>query len=161
MKDKLCAIFGIIGGLISSLFGGWSGSLTTLVIFMAVDYISGLVVAGVFHKSKKSHSGALSSIAGWKGLCRKCMSLLFVLVGYRLDLVLGTGYIRDALVIGFVSNELISIVENAGLMGLQLPGVVQQAIELLRGKSGEDDPAEEPETPEAPEEKETEDTDEG
>lgn len=69
------------------------------------------------------------------------MSLLFVLVGYRLDLVLGTAYIRDALVVGFISNELISIVENAGLMGIPLPSVVQKAIDLLRGDN------EEPETP--------------
>lgn len=141
MKNKICVILGTIGGFLSAAFGGWDGALTTLVIFMAVDYVSGLVVAGVFHKSKKSHSGALSSIAGWKGLCRKCMSLLFVLVGYRLDVVLGTGYIRDALVVGFLSNELISITENAGLMGIPLPSVVQKAIELLRGDN------EEPEAP--------------
>lgn len=146
MKEKICVGLGIVGGFVSAAFGGWSGALTTLVIFMAVDYVSGLVVAGVFHKSKKSESGALSSIAGWKGLCRKCMSLLFVLVGYRLDLVLGTSYIRDALVVGFISNELISIVENAGLMGLPLPDVVQKAIDLLRGKSDGTSPEEKQET---------------
>ena len=54
------------------------------------------------------------------------MTLLFVLVAYRLDLAIGVDYIRDAVIIGFIANELISIVENAGLMGIPLPAVIAQ-----------------------------------
>ena len=135
MKGKICSMIGIVGSFIASWFGGWDNGLATLIAFMAIDYASGLVVAGVFHKSNKTENGALESLAGWKGLCRKCMTLLFVLIAYRLDLAIGTTYIRDTVVIGFMANELISIVENAGLMGLPLPAVISKAIEVLTKKA--------------------------
>lgn len=137
MKTEICSIIGAIGAAISSFFGGWSTGLTTLVFFMAVDYISGLVVAGVFHNSKKTDTGALESRAGWKGLCRKCMTFIYVLIAYRLDLAIGTNYIRDAVIIAFMVNELISITENAGLMGLPLPDAIKKAIDILQSKGKE------------------------
>lgn len=137
MKNAICTTAGAIGGVIASLFGGWDAGLATLVMFMAIDYVSGLVVAGVFHNSKKTTSGTLESKAGWKGLCRKGMSLLFVLIAYRLDLAIASNYIRDAVIIGFIVNETISIVENAGLMGVPLPKVINKAIDILTSKSEE------------------------
>lgn len=100
-----------------------------------IDYVTGLLVAGVFHNSGKTENGALESRAGWKGLCRKCITLLMVLVATRLDLVTGTNFIRDAVVIAFIANETISIVENAGLMGINIPPAITSAIEVLKKKS--------------------------
>ena len=139
MKDMICAGIGAVGGWISWLLGGWDTAVVTLLIFMTIDYISGLAVAGVFHASRKTDSGALESRAGWKGLCKKAMTLLFVLVAHRLDLVIGTTYIRDAVVIAFVANELISIVENAGLMGVPMPAAIENAIDILQKKVDKDD----------------------
>lgn len=116
-------------------FGGWDAGLATLLIFMCLDYVSGLIVAGVFKNSPKTDTGSLESKAGWKGLCRKCMTLVFVLIAYRLDLVIGTNYIRDAVIIGFIANETISLVENAGLMGVPLPAVITKAIDILQKKT--------------------------
>lgn len=135
MKEGICTGIGVVGGVIATAFGGWDEALVTLIIFMVIDYLSGLLVAGVFHNSKKTESGALESRAGWKGLCRKCVTLLFVLIAYRLDLAIGVNYIRDAVIIGFMANELISVVENAGLMGIPLPAVIQNAIDVLTKKS--------------------------
>lgn len=135
MKEGICTGIGAVGGIIAAAFGGWDEALVTLIIFMAIDYLSGLLVAGVFHNSKKTESGTLESRAGWKGLCRKCVTLLFVLIAYRLDLAIGVNYIRDAVIIGFMANELISIVENAGLMGIPLPAVIQNAVDVLTKKS--------------------------
>lgn len=135
MKEMICTVIGAVGGAVAAAFGGWDSALATLLIFMAVDYVSGLIVAGIFHKSPKSESGALESRAGWKGLCRKAVTLLFVLIAYRLDIVLGVDYIRNAVIIGFMANELISIVENAGLMGVPLSPVIQNAIDILTKKS--------------------------
>lgn len=135
MKDFICTVLGVIGAAIASFFGGWSAGLTTLLIFMGIDYISGLIVAGVFHNSPKSEGGALESRAGWKGLVRKGMTLLIVLIGCRLDILLGVVYIRDALVIAFIVNELLSIIENMGLMGIPIPLALESAIELLKDKS--------------------------
>ena len=133
-KNILISIVGIIGSAIASAFGGWTTGLTTLVIFMAIDYVTGLIVAGVFHKSMKTKTGTLESRAGFKGLCRKGAMLLVVLVAYRLDLAVGTTYIKDAVIIAFIANETISIIENAGLMGVQIPDTIKNAIDILQKK---------------------------
>ena len=135
MKDVILTIVGVIGAFIAHAFGGWDASMVTLFILMGIDYLSGLICAGVFHASPKSAGGALESKAASKGLIRKGMALLVVLIGARLDLLLGTDYIRDGIIIAFVVNELLSIVENAGLMGVPMPPQVKNAIELLRGKA--------------------------
>ena len=87
MKDTFCRAGGALGAAIASLYGGWDAALQTLILFMAVDYVTGLIVAGVFHASPKSRTGALESRAGWKGLIRKGETLLIVLVACRLDAV--------------------------------------------------------------------------
>lgn len=137
-KDMLSAICGAIGGVITSLFGGWSATMTTLIIVMISDYLTGLLLAGVFKKSNKTDSGALESKAGFKGLCKKAIILLFVLIGYRLDLALGSNYIKEAVTVGFIVNELLSIIENAGLMGVPLPSVITKAVEALKDNSSND-----------------------
>ena len=140
MKETILAISGVIGAFIAHAFGGWNAAMASLLIFMAIDYLSGLIVAGIFHASPKSEGGALESKAASKGLIRKGMALLVVLIGARLDLMLGTDYIRDGIIIAFVVNELLSIVENMGLMGVPFPEPLKNAIELLRGKNSETDP---------------------
>lgn len=139
MKEGFCTVIGIIGGAIASLFGGWDAALVTLVIFMGIDYLTGLIVAGVFHNSKKTETGALESRAGFKGLCRKGVTLLIVLVACRLDLLINSNFIRDAVVIAFVANESISIVENAGLMGIPIPAILVKAIDVLKKRAESED----------------------
>lgn len=137
MKDTFCMAVGVLGAAIASLYGGWDAALQTLILFMAVDYVTGLIVAGVFHASPKSRTGALESRAGWKGLIRKGETLLIVLVACRLDAVMATSFVRDAVVIGFICNETISIVENAGLMGLPIPAALTKAVDILKQRSEE------------------------
>lgn len=134
MKQGILTILGAIGAFVSSIFGGWDAGLTTLVIFMAIDYLTGLIVAGVFHKSGKTENGALSSKAGLQGIAKKIMMLLLVLVAVRLDILTGTNYVRDAVIIALCGNELISIIENAGLMGVPIPRKLKGAIEVLSRK---------------------------
>ena len=140
MKESICFGVGVVGSAIASLFGGWDAALVTLLIFMGIDYLTGLIVAGVFHQSPKSDGGALESRAGWKGLCRKGMTLLVELVACRLDLIMGSNFIRDATFIAFIANETISIIENAGLMGAPIPGVLVKAIEVLKQKADGETP---------------------
>ena len=137
MNEMKTAVLGgaaLLGGLFGQLFGGWSAALGTLMVCMAADYITGLLVAGVFHASDKTPGGGLESRAGWKGLCRKGVTLLIVLVASRVDLALGTAFVRDAVITGYIVNEVISIVENAGLMGVPVPDALMDAIEVLQGK---------------------------
>ena len=136
------SIFGICGILITCIadaFGGWSDAMTTLIMFMVIDYVTGLIVAGVFKQSKKSSDGGLESRAGWKGLARKFSTLLLVLVSVRVDIVLGTDYICDTVVYAFMTNEALSIIENIGLMGVPLPKIVTDAITLLNKKGEKDE----------------------
>lgn len=136
-KESIFTAVGVIGAFIASLYGGWTQGMTTLVILMIIDYIMGILVAGVFGASKKTEDGKLESRAGWKGLVRKGVTLLIVLVATRIDLMLESNFVRDAAVIGFAANELLSIVENAGLMGIPMPAVVTNAIEVLQKKAKE------------------------
>ena len=138
LTETKAAILGgaaLVGGVFGQVLGGMDAALITLLIFMAIDYISGLIVAGVFHSSDKSETGTLNSAACWQGLLKKGMTLVIVLVAARLDIVLGTAFVRDAVVIAYVVNETISIIENAGLMGLPVPDVIMSAIEQLQGKT--------------------------
>ncbi len=132
IKMMICTAMGLFGTFIAELFGGWSSDMTTLLIFMIVDFIMGISIAVVFGKSPKTENGALDSNSCFRGLCKKCAILLFVLVAYRLDVSLGVNYIKTAAVIGFITNEAISVLENAAIMGLPMPSAVKNAIELLK-----------------------------
>lgn len=131
MRGYFCTAAGLVGSLIASLFGGWDISLQCLILFMAIDYISGLAVAGVFHRSPKTETGTLESRAGFKGLCRKAAVLCLVLMAHYLDLVIGADFARDAVCIGFIVNEGLSILENVGLMGVTYPDVIKRALDVL------------------------------
>lgn len=132
VKNIFVTVIGILGSAVTSIFGGWSAAMTTLITVMAIDYLTGLITAGVFHKSTKTDSGTLESRAGFKGLCRKGVMLLVVLVACRLDLTLSTTYIKDAVIIAFIANETISIIENAGLMGVPIPDTIKNAVDVLQ-----------------------------
>lgn len=133
MKYKIFTTLALAGSAVAELFGGWDMALETLLILMAADWITGgILLPAVFGKSPKSPNGALESRAGWKGLCRKGMTLFYILIAARLDRLLGMDYIRNAVCIGFIANELLSIVENAGLMGVPLPAMIRKVIDILK-----------------------------
>ena len=124
----------MLGAGLAWAFGGWDTALIALLICMGVDYVSGSVVALVFHKSTKTETGAYNSAYGIKGLCKKGLTLLFVLVAVQIDKILAIDYVRDAVCIGFCTNEIISIVENLGLAGIPMPAIVTKALEQLQKK---------------------------
>ena len=134
MKELICTALGVVGAAAAWAFGGWDAALAALMICVSVDPISGSVVALVFHKSRKSETGAYNSAYGLKGLCKKGLMLLFVVVAVQADRLLGADYVRDAVCIGFCTNEILSIVENLGLAGIPLPNAVVDALEQLKTK---------------------------
>ncbi len=111
--------------------------LITLILCMALDYITAFLAAAVFQKSKKSEHGGLESRSGWKGLCRKGITLFVILIAARLDLAAGTNFICEATMAAYLINELISIIENLGLMGIPVPAVLRRSIDLLKAGSEE------------------------
>lgn len=142
IKNTVLACFATAGAFISHSLGGWDASMKILVALMVADYITGVLVAAVWNKSPKSAGGALDSKAGFKGILKKCMILLLVWIGVLLDNATGANYIRTAVVLFFVGNEGISLLENLGLMGVPFPAFLRRALEALRdqgdkGKGGE------------------------
>jgi toxin secretion/phage lysis holin len=136
VKAIVLTSFGAVGSfIINALLGGWTEDLLTLIILMGVDFVMGLLIAAVWKKSGKSDSGALNSISAWKGLIRKGCSLLVVMVAYRLDVTLEVAYIKTAVIMAFIANEGISIVENYGIMGGPMPKVMKRALEVLQEKA--------------------------
>ena len=134
MKNQICIGIGTIGSFLIKLVGGWDSLMQTLLIFMIIDYASGWTVAAVFQNSTKTQNGGLESKAGLKGLIKKCMILFLVVAMQCVDVALKCDYIRNAAIIGFAANELISIVENAKLMGIPMPKVVYKAIDVMNEK---------------------------
>lgn len=136
IKNEMFAFIGVFGAVISSAFGGWNDGMTALCVAMCIDYITGILVASVFHNSNKSEDGRLSSFEGWKGLVKKCVTLMLIMLAVHIDVVLNLdNFIRDALIIGFFANECVSIIENCGLMGMPLPKILVDAIDVLKKKA--------------------------
>lgn len=131
MKEYITTVVALLSGGITWAIGGFDMAVVCLIGAMAIDYITGLIVAGIFHNSPKTEGGRLDSRVGWKGLARKFVTILIVVVANLADVVMGTDGIRTAVCIGFFANECLSLVENAGHMGLKIPAKLRNAIEEL------------------------------
>lgn len=131
IKNTVLAVLAACGTWLAHALGGWDASMQVLIALMVADYVTGILVAAVWHKSTKSASGALDSKAGFKGLLKKCMVLVLVMIGVLLDQAMGTEYIRMAVIIFFIGNEGISLLENLGLMGVPYPEFLKKALEAL------------------------------
>lgn len=140
VKNGVLAALAAAGSWVANALGGWDASMQVLVALMVADYLTGVLVAAVWHKSSKSSSGTLNSVAGFKGILKKCMILLLVWIGVLLDNATGANYIRMAVILFFIGNEGISLLENLGLMGVPFPAFLKRALEALRdqGDKGEE-----------------------
>lgn len=134
VKIGVLATVGISFGWICNLLGGGDAVLKFLLLLMILDYLTGLATALIFKKSLKTETGAASSNIGFKGICKKIMMLFMVLVAYKADAMLGLDYIRSSAILAFIINELVSLVENAGLMGVKIPPVLLNLIDVLKSK---------------------------
>ncbi len=134
MREMFYTIMLSIGSALSYFIGGVDTMFIVLGVFLAVDYVSGIIVACVFKKSTKTESGKLNSMVSFKGLCKKLFVVILVGVAHLLDVILDTNFIRGGVVVAFISNETISIIENAGLMGIPIPAPLQKAIDILQDR---------------------------
>jgi toxin secretion/phage lysis holin len=138
IKNTILIVLSAVGGFFAQLMGGWDAASQVLIICMAVDYLTGLIVAGVFKHSRKTDTGALDSRAGFKGLMRKVAVLLVVLIAAQLDTVIGGTFSRTAVILFFCANESLSVLENVGLMGVEYPKFLKNALEALKDKGDTD-----------------------
>ena len=137
IKNGVLAVIAAVGSFVAHALGGWDAALKVLVALMAADYLTGLMVAAVWKRSNKSETGALDSKAGFKGICKKGVILLVVWIATLLDVAIGATYVRVAVVLFFVGNEGLSLLENIGLMGVPFPEFLKRALEALRDKGNE------------------------
>ena len=128
-----------IGGFLSQACGGWDTLLKCLVVFMVTDYITGVTVALIFHKSAKTKSGGASSKEGFKGIIKKICILMVVALAVCIDMLSKTNYIRSVTILFFIGNEGLSICENLGLMGIKYPEFLHRALEVMRDKGEKGD----------------------
>ncbi|PGU60335.1 phage holin family protein [Bacillus cereus] len=120
------------GGFCGYFLGGWDTTLKVLVIMTVIDYLTGVLAAGV--------NGTLKSKIGFKGIAKKVMLFLLVAAATQVDVVMGTNNsVREATLFLFIGNELLSLLENAGAMGIKLPSVFMNAVEVLGGKQKQED----------------------
>ncbi len=139
MKERILACIGFIGAALSYFVGKWDAMLIALCIAMTVDYISGLIVAFVFKNSPKTETGKAetgkaSSAVCAVGLVKKLFMLVLVGVANTLDVALGVDFIKAGVIYAFLSNEILSLLENATLMGIPIPKAIQNGLDILNGK---------------------------
>jgi toxin secretion/phage lysis holin len=130
----LCAMLGVLGSMLTTLLGGFDAWIQIFLILLLTDYISGVVVATVFKTSTKTVSGAYSSKAFVQGATKKFFMLVLVMIANQFDLVLGLDVVRNAVLITFCLNELASVFENAGLMGIKIPKALTNMLDVLKQK---------------------------
>ncbi len=134
IKNSVLCFMAAAGSAIANYLGGWDSALKVLVAMMAADYLTGVLVALIWRKSNKTDDGTLSSKAGFKGLCKKGVIILIVWLAVLLDDAMGANYVRTAVMLFFIGNEGISLLENIGLMGVPYPQFLQKALQALRDK---------------------------
>jgi len=127
METFIKGLVGVAGAAASYLFGGWSSLLSILLTFVVLDYTSGVLAA--------AKEGKLRSDVGLWGIAKKVMIFAIVAVAHLVDSALGEAHLfRDAAIFFYLANELLSLIENAGRLGAPIPGIIKQAVEVLRSK---------------------------
>lgn len=125
------------GGACLYLVGGFDLFLEALLMLMVIDYILGMTIAGVFHRSPKSCNGGLNSNVGFLGLFKKVTGILFVVIAVEMQKITGIPGVREGVILALTVNELISIIEHAGVMNLPVPKVLADMVDILRDKEEE------------------------
>lgn len=122
-------IFTAVGGWLGYFLGGCDGLLVALVVFVTVDYLTGVMCA--------IEDKTLSSEVGFKGICRKVIIFMLVGIGHILDVnVIGTGSVlRTAIIFFYLSNEGVSLLENAAHLGLPIPEKLKDVLEQLHDRA--------------------------
>jgi len=126
MKENMQLAFAALGGALGTVLGGWDGFLYALVVFAVVDYLTGLMAAAIKKK--------LSSETGFRGICKKVFIFLLVMVAHIIDaqVIRDGSVVRTAVIFFYLSNEGISILENAAVVGLPVPGKLREVLGQLQ-----------------------------
>lgn len=131
LKNIVSVTVGTIGSLLINLIGKPTNELMILLMLMIIDLITGTLVSAVWHKSSKTKSGKLSSRVMFKGIVKKILTLVIVVIAYQLDILLGINVIRYIVIITLIIEEILSIIETITLTGLKVPAIITKALDVL------------------------------
>jgi toxin secretion/phage lysis holin len=138
IQDWIVGAAAAVAGFVTGIYGGWTQGTRVLVILMVIDYILGCA-CGLWGKSTKTETGHFLSQVAFKGLLKKAVEMLVILLAVQLDKAIGDGtghtMFRTAAEFFYIATEGLSIVENAGLLGVPIPKPMKNALEALREKS--------------------------
>lgn len=129
VQIEVGAFVAILGTLLNYLLGDWDEAFRSLLICIAVDYLTGLSAAW--------YNGELNSCKGWKGIVKKVMMLILVVLANQLDCLFNsTGAIRTMVIYFLIGNEGLSILENLAAMGVPMPPILKEKLEQLKNEKG-------------------------
>lgn len=131
LKNIVSVTAGTIGSLLINLIGKPTDELMILLMLMIIDLITGTLVSAVWHKSSKTKSGKLSSRVMFKGIVKKILTIVIVVIAYQLDILLGINVIRYIVIITLIIEEILSIIETITLTGLKVPAIITKALDVL------------------------------
>jgi toxin secretion/phage lysis holin len=142
VKLTIITIWTALSAVFTWIFGGFDMIAQVLLSLMVIDYITGVIVAGVFKRSDKTCTGGLDSMVGFKGICKKVGIILAVIIAVMGDRAIGSpDMVRNIVILFFIGNEGLSVLENLGLMGVPIPEALTNVFEQMRKKKNkkEDD----------------------
>ena len=131
VKQVLSLVIGALTTGIFKVIGEPTQDLKILLLLMVIDLIVGFTVSAVWHKSSKTKSGKVSSKVMFKGIVKKILTLVLVVVAYQIDILLGYDVIRHVVIIAFIVQEIISIIENIAITGIKAPDIITKALDIL------------------------------
>ena len=131
VKQVISLVIGALTTGLLKVIGEPTQDLKILLLLMVIDLIVGFTVSAVWHKSSKTKSGKVSSKVMFKGIVKKILTLVLVVVAYQIDILLGYDVIRHVAIIAFIVQEIISIIENIAITGIKTPGIITKALDVL------------------------------
>ena len=131
VKQVISLVIGTLTTGLLKVIGEPTQDLKILLLLMVIDLIVGFTVSAVWHKSSKTKSGKVSSKVMFKGIVKKILTLVLVVVAYQIDILLGYDVIRHVVIIAFIVQEIISIIENIAITGIKAPDIITKALDVL------------------------------
>ena len=131
LKNIVSFVTGAIGSLLINLIGKPTDDLIILLVLMTIDLIVGFLISAIWQKSTKTDSGKLSSRVMFKGIVKKFLTLVIVVIAYQLDILLAMNVIRHIVIIAFIVEEILSITENIAITGIKIPAIITKALDVL------------------------------
>lgn len=138
IKNLIELIISAFGTMLINIIGKPTDELMILLLLMIIDLITGTLVSAIWHKSSKTKSGKLSSRVMFKGIAKKLLSIVIVVIAYQLDILLNIDMIRYIVIITLIIEEILSIIETITLTGFKVPTIISKSLDILERRISDD-----------------------